>query len=255
MTLYNKKFYAQQQSGSERSAMEVVPIIINFIQPKSVIDVGCGVGNWLSVFSKLGVKDFLGVDGNWVDRQLLKIPQNNFVSHDLTKPLNLNRKFDLVISLEVAEHLPERYAETFVDSLINLGSVVLFSAAIPYQGGIPHVNEQFPDYWAELFRKRNFVFIDAIRPKIWYNDKVEYWYCQNIVLYVNQKAIDNYHRLMKEIKAPQSYPLSIVHPRAYLEHTKAVGISNLPLREIIGSLPVATSRTIKRKALRIRKQQ
>lgn len=235
--------------------MEVVPMILKFIQPKSVIDVGCGIGTWLSVFSKLGIRDFLGVDGDWVDKQLLKIPENNFVSHDLTKLLGINRKFDLVVSLEVAEHLYERYAETFVNSLVNLGSVVLFSAAIPFQGGIPHVNEQFPDYWAELFGKYNFVPIDAIRPRIWYNDKVEYWYCQNIILFVNQNVIDNYPLLKAEIKTPKAYPLSIVHPRAYLEHTKAVGISHLPLREIVASLPVATSRTIKKKMLNIRKQK
>jgi cyclopropane fatty-acyl-phospholipid synthase-like methyltransferase len=180
MSTYNKRFYLNQQSGSKKSAKEIVPIVLNLIQPKSVIDIGCGIGTWLSVFAEQGVSDFLGVDGEWVNKKLLQIPKENFAYRDLTKPLEINKRFDLVVSLEVAEHLPNSYAQTFVDSLITLGPVILFSAAIPYQGGRHHVNEQWPDFWVQLFRKKDYAVVDAIRRRIWQNNRVNYWYILKI---------------------------------------------------------------------------
>lgn len=98
--------------------------------------------------------------------------------HDLTTSLKSDRLFDLVMSLEVAEHLDAKYAETFVDSLTNFGPVILFSAAVPFQGGEHHVNEQWPSYWEELFAKKGYVAVDAIRKHIWQNPEVEWWYAQ-----------------------------------------------------------------------------
>ena len=92
----------------------------------------------------------------------LPIPKKNFFAVDLKRPLQLERRFDLVLSLEVAEHLPEECAATFVESLIGLGSVILFSAAIPFQGGTHHVNEQWSNYWVKNFQEREYVVIDTL---------------------------------------------------------------------------------------------
>lgn len=135
MQLYTEQFYIDQRKSSRRSANEIVPLVLELIQPKSVIDVGCGVGAWLSVFRECGIEDILGVDGNWVDKNMLEIPENRFLVFDLTTPVLMNRHFDLVVSLEVAEHLPSECAEIFIDSLTRLGPTILFSAAIPFQGG------------------------------------------------------------------------------------------------------------------------
>lgn len=94
------------------------------------------VGTWLSVFREKGVKDIVGIDGDYVDQNMLHIPEGAFIALDLTQPIKLNREFDLVVSLEVAEHLPIECAETFVETLTSLGAVILFSAAIPFQGAI-----------------------------------------------------------------------------------------------------------------------
>src|SRR5215467_13018648 len=139
-TPYTVDFYKIHRQGSRRSASQIVPLVLELVQPKSVIDVGCGVGAWLSVFNECGVEDFYGLDGEYVDRNMLEIPHQRFLAVDLTKPIQLNRQFDLVVSLEVAEHLPDNCAEMFVDSLTKLGRVILFSAAIPHQGGTRHVN-------------------------------------------------------------------------------------------------------------------
>src|SRR5262249_35913095 len=135
--------------GSRRSAEQVVPLVLELIRPRSVIDVGCGTGSWLAVFQEAGVGEVLGVDGRWAERKMLEVPEGRVLVFNRKNPLRLRRRSDLVLSLEVAQHLPERCAATFVDSLTRLGPVVLFSAAIPFQGGHGHVNEQWPEYWVK----------------------------------------------------------------------------------------------------------
>ena len=95
---------------------EVVPLVMELVKPQSVLDVGCGIGNWLKVFEEQGIGDYKGVDGSYLDKNLLKIPIHNFEARDLQQSFSLGRKFDLVVSLEVAEHLDERYADQFVHS-------------------------------------------------------------------------------------------------------------------------------------------
>lgn len=182
------EFSYDPESYNVDSAEEIVPIIMEWINPKSVIDVGCGTGTWLSVFRKLGVQSVLGIDGSHVDKNLLHISSQEFLEHDLIEPIHFDRKFDLVISLEVAEHIPEESAEIFVDTLISLGDYILFSAAIPHQGGDGHLNEQWPSYWNKKFRERGFTLHDYIRPLVWNNEKVKPWYKQNIFLAVHHKC-------------------------------------------------------------------
>jgi cyclopropane fatty-acyl-phospholipid synthase-like methyltransferase len=215
--LYKDDFFKKHQSGSKKSAREIVPLIIELINPKSVVDVGCGVGEWLATFKENGIEDIIGIDGPWVNKQLLKIPQNQFIQTDLTQPIFLKRKFDLVTSLEVAEHLPKECAPTFIHALTNLGSTVMFSAAIPLQRGTHHVNEQWPDYWKKLFEAEDYTTIDAIRRQVWQNPNVEAWYAQNILIYVNQNELEIYPKLKAAQKDTRQDQLSIVHPRIFIE--------------------------------------
>lgn len=132
---YNKQFFEHQKNMSILSAKEVVPLIINVLDPKSVVDLGCGTGTWLSVFFESGISDILGIDGPWARNVQKLIPETKFVYSDLSEPIQIEKKFDLAISLEVAEHLPEEKADQFIKSLTGLSPVVLFAAAIPGQGG------------------------------------------------------------------------------------------------------------------------
>ena len=88
------------------------------------------------------------------------------MAYDLKKSLNLGRDFDLVLSAEVAEHLPLEVSDIFIDSIIKHGKVILFSAAAPGQGGTCHVNEQWQDFWVKKFRERGYVPIDFLREKL-----------------------------------------------------------------------------------------
>ena len=186
------------------AAEQVLPVLFSIFKPKSIIDVGCGLGNWIEVAKKMGIEEVVGVDGSYVNRTLLKIDDKEFVESDLTKPFDLGRKFDLAICLEVAEHLPDYSAEGLVKSITNHTDVVMFSAAIPGQGGQNHINEQWPTYWQELFQKYDYDMIDFFRPKIWNNTKIERWYRQNMFLVV-KKGHTLSDRGSKEI-------VSLVHP-------------------------------------------
>jgi cyclopropane fatty-acyl-phospholipid synthase-like methyltransferase len=214
--LYTKEFYKWQQNGSQLSAAATIPFVLNLIQPKSVVDVGCGVGTWLSVFKENGIQNCLGIDGSYVDPNMLMIPPTEFLAHDLKKPILVDRAFDLVVSLEVAEHLPHENAETFIDSLTRLGNAILFSAAIPHQGGSGHINEQWPEYWVELFSQKGYVAIDCLRHMLWDINSVEAWYAQNIFIFIKQTRLDDYAKLKSLLRKDVSKQLSLVHPRTYL---------------------------------------
>lgn len=133
----------------------------------------------------------------------------------MEKPLCLDRKFDLAISLEVAEHLKESVSKRFIDSLTNLAPVVLFSATIPYQSGTSHVNEQWPKYWADIFKSKGYVGIDYLRDKIWDDERVVYWYAQNTILYVNRDYLSTNKKLQLEYEKTEGRVLSRVHPQVY----------------------------------------
>ena len=216
MQPYSENFYKNLQKGSRGSAREIIPIVLDLVRPKSVIEVGCGVGSWLSVFREFGVQDFVGVDGHWIEEKMLEIPPERFLSFDLKKPFQMDRVFDLVVSLEVGEHLPQECAGIFVDSLTRLGSIVLFSAAIPFQGGTNHVNEQWPEYWIRYFQEQHYQVIDCIRKNIWENNNVEWWYAQNIFMFVKNDCLENYPLLKREFENTNISPLSVVHPKNYL---------------------------------------
>jgi SAM-dependent methyltransferase len=217
MALYNEHFFDNIRTGSHRSAEEIVPLIMDLLHPRSVLDVGCGVGAWLEVFRQHGVDDIFGVDGSYVETQTLEIPAHCFAAHDLTQPLSLSRPFDLVMSLEVAEHLPHTSAETFIASLTRLGPAVLFSAAIPFQGGTHHVNEQWPEYWAAYFQRHDYVALDCLRPRLWQNAAVEWWYAQNMLLFVHKDRVAQYPALRGASASSAAPPAALVHPRKYLE--------------------------------------
>lgn len=167
----------------DRSAEIVVPVLLSMIDVKSVVDVGCGIGNWLKAFSENNVKDIYGIDGKHLNPADFKLSEDVLLRVDLEKPFQLDRKFDLAVSIEVAEHISPRNAKSFVESICKLSDTVVFSAAAPGQGGQNHLNEQPPSYWIEIFRENGFDFEDRIRPLIWNEKDVQTWYKQNMLLF------------------------------------------------------------------------
>lgn len=211
---YNKGFYIQQMKESRTSASHVLPVLFEYYKPKSVIDIGCGTGSWLAEYVANGVNDIIGIDGDYVDRPMLQIPRDKFLPHDLSKAsdIRLGRRFDLAMSLEVAEHIPHDLSQDFIGWITGLADVVMFSAAIPYQGGTDHVNENWIEYWALIFRKFSFYPLDIIRSRIWNNPNVCWWYRQNIIVYARESVMSTLFPAFDK----KTIPPSLVHPEIFL---------------------------------------
>jgi hypothetical protein len=212
---YSKAFFVAQKDRSYNSAKHIVPLIRQIAPIHSVCDVGCGLGMWLRVFLEAGVEDIVGADGHWVDTDSLIIPVSAFHHADLRESFRLDRRFDLAISIEVAEHLPESRSASFVEDLTRLAPLVLFSAAIPRQGGTDHINEQWQSYWAAVFARYDFEACDVVRPLIWNNTEIARWYRQNIILFCRRDFLQNVPGLTGP--TANGLPLSVVHPQQYTE--------------------------------------
>ena len=208
---YDETFFASVHSGARRSANAALPRLLELVPARSLVDVGCGWGTWMRAALDLGVAEVAGVDGEWVDPDKLEVPADTFRQADLASPLYLDRRYDLAISLEVAEHLPEAAAAGFVASLVGLAPIVAFSAAIPDQGGHGHLNEQWPAYWADLFAQHGYEPVDALRPLLWNDERVDWWYAQNLVIYAGPDALSR-HPPLGEHPQRGLTPLSLVHP-------------------------------------------
>lgn len=174
---YSADFYEIIRAGCRRSAAAVVPTVYELVKPRRVVDVGCGEGLWGREFVERGC-EVLGVDGDYVQDPLIP-----FRAVDLEQPFySSDYVADLAVCLEVAEHLSPERAESFVTDLCRLAPVVLFSAAIPCQGGNDHRNERWASYWVRLFECNDFHVSGDLRWRFWNDDQIEPWYRQNLLV-------------------------------------------------------------------------
>lgn len=195
--LYGDDFYKSQMDGSYLGATRYVQHLLKIYRPRSVADVGCGRGTWLKAFRESGVEKVFGFDGIWNSQEKMIDGAIRFFPADLNKPISTQEeKFDLAISLEVAEHLKEESAGTFVRTVTGLSDVVMFSAAYTRQGGTDHINEQPHTYWARMFIEQGYMPYDVFRPVFWGDPAIEFWYQQNTFLYVKNQSDIN--RLLKD---------------------------------------------------------
>jgi len=208
--------FAEERRRTLLSAAIVARRVLEIMPVRSVVDVGSGVGLWLKAFAESGVERELGIDGDYTDRDRLEIDRACFVGHDLNQPLaglQLGR-FDLAMSLEVGEHLLPSRADSLVDDLCALSDLVMYGAAIERQGGDYHVNEQWQSYWVQKFVGRGYLAYDVLRPAIWSEPEVYYWYKQNTILYVKRGSAAHAH-FEKRFHAPSTAMFDIVHPELY----------------------------------------
>jgi len=183
---YDESFFDFIDTTALQSAAVVVPLLKSLLAIEDLVDFGCGRGAWLRVWQQSGISSVVGVDSELVDTARLLFEPSSFVAHDLSSPIDLSRRFSLVQSLEVAEHIEPALAETFIENLQRHGDAVLFSAALPGQCGIQHVNERPFGYWRKLFQQHGFVALDPLRPRLIAQAEVAWWYRYGLLLYVRE---------------------------------------------------------------------
>jgi SAM-dependent methyltransferase len=213
---YARKFYSERRHNTlyaARTILEHVFTIAGDIQ--SVVDIGCGTGTWLTAATENGARQIVGVEGPWLDRSLLEIDSDCLVVTDLEQPISLPRRFDLAVSLEVAEHLSASRASSFVHDLCAASDLVLFSAAVPAQGGKHHINERFPSYWAQLFEEKDYLLFDCVRGPIWQDRRIPFWYRQNTLLFARQHSLPA-QRVSAAHARQRAMPLlDCIHPELF----------------------------------------
>jgi SAM-dependent methyltransferase len=210
--VYRSGFFQRQNSTSARSASRIVPFVTDLIDPKSVLDVGCGSGAWSRAFLENDVSSLRAIDGGYA-RSALLIDDGHFTPVNLASFDGNLGTFDLVACIEVAEHLNADRASGFVELLCKHSPAILFSAAPPGQGGTHHVNEQPLSYWVEHFAKRGYRLFDIIRPAFWHDETVQWWHRQNMVIFAdknNQGLID----ILEQKRDVTSAFIDVVHPDA-----------------------------------------
>lgn len=233
---YDSAFFRRNVSNSRLAAEAIVPLLLAEMPIQSAVDIGCGTGAWAATLSKLGVPDVLGVDGDYVDHNLLEIQKDKFIPKDLDKPFDLGRTFDLAISVEVAEHLTPTRAPGFVCDLTRLAPIVMFSAALPGQGGLDHRNERWLSYWADLFLTHDYRPLDFLRYQVWNDGHIMFYYRQNLTVFCRADLYPTYSHL------DHKSPVDVVHPELLQRKTHAV--EEPTIGYLLRSLPKAIKRSI-----------
>ena len=204
-SVYPPGFYENRRAQTAHAATTILATLPAFLPRQSLADIGCGTGTWLAAGLASGATDAFGIEGDWVTTEMLDDPRIVFQPHDLEQRFT-GPRVDLAMSLEVAEHLSPARAETFVADLVALAPAVLFGAAIPGQGGVNHVNEQWQSYWAGLFATHGYAPFDVVRPAIWTDAAIPAWYKQNTLLYLNPALA------AESNLTPETARLDLVHP-------------------------------------------
>ncbi|MDH3668918.1 MAG: class I SAM-dependent methyltransferase [Paracoccaceae bacterium] len=235
-SVYDDSFFDYTDGLSITSARRMIPAVQSLLpRVDSVADFGCARGAWLRIWQDCGASRICGLDGDYVDRSSLHIADEAFIIHDLTQPIDLGQKFDLVQSLEVAEHLPRASAEIFVGSLTSHSEIVLFSAAPPGQGGAHHVNERPYEFWRDIFAKQGFQLFDCVRPVLLRDTAIQPWYRFNSFLYVHADRVKDLSETVRQTRILDSAPIADVSPFAFKLRKAVASCLPAPVQNRIAS--------------------
>ena len=238
MSIYNNSFYINQVNEAHTSASLYCEILSKYLIPSSVVDVGCGRGPWLKAFNDLSIKhdksqSLTGIDGPWNSKDDLILSDVDFIGYDLNTlgELNLNKRYDVAISVETAEHIEKASTSSFIKNICTLSDVVIFSAAFTTQGVIYHINERLHSEWADFFILNDFSVYDIFRPFVWGNKNVKYWYQQNVFLYVkNNSEFSNTLAKQKIFPVENLLFMDAVHPLLFSERLSYLGVSKYTMQ-------------------------
>jgi SAM-dependent methyltransferase len=166
------------------SAPVMAESIVAEFNPASVVDVGCGTGALLAALQRAGL-ECLGLDYSEASLRMAQARGLRVEKLDLCSASPGPRHFDVAISVEVAEHLPERCVDRYVDYLCHLAPAIVFTAATPGQGGWAHLNEQPHEFWIAKFRDRGFELVQEVSERWrhqWKRSNVAWFYHTNVMI-------------------------------------------------------------------------
>ena len=158
--VYGASFFAEwggDNAEYRRSARAMAEVIFEQYQPSTVLDLGCGAAMHAGRLAELGVQVTCADAFECpADRRAPNIER--VISVDLMEPLEpaFLPRADLVLCLDVAEHLPDSHHDVLVRNCTTFSDTVVFSAAPPGQGGIGHINEQPRGYWIDAFHNAGY---------------------------------------------------------------------------------------------------
>jgi SAM-dependent methyltransferase len=236
---YDREFFDFVDASAGRSARRFTELVSQQVlaarRVASVIDVGCGRGVWAAEWRRRGATRVLGVDGDYVPRDTLLIPEECFLAADLSRGFDAGARFELVQCLEVAEHIAPESADNLIDGLVRHGDLIVFSAAVPGQGGEHHVNERAYAYWRDMFEARGYQMYDAIRPLLRSELDVEPWYRYNAFAYANRTGAERLSAQARTQHLPPTQTIPDIAPLAWKLRCRTVAslppeIANLAAR-------------------------
>ena len=224
--MYSASFFEAIDRTSSASAAVFAPLLVSLFMPQRVLDVACGTGAWLRAFKAQGVGYTLGIEGPWTDATEVGRQMDRLVIADLSSgfPTLSGARFDLAISIEVAEHLDRTREQDLVRFLTSHADVIVFSAAIPGQGGTHHVNERWQSHWANLFGGRGYHVVDEIRRFLWEDDRIDPCLRQNLLVYVHGGLLREVTERLRHVLGDRfrTVPLDVVHPRLFEERMRVI---------------------------------
>lgn len=232
--MYPAEWHRIYGDATGESARRVLPPLLSLFAARSLVEVGCGNGHWTQAAIDTGVTDYAVVDGPWNNRDHLLVDRARFVEADLSAPLHLGRRFDMALCLEVAEHVREESAAALVRSLAEASDVVVFGAAIPWQGGHGHINEQWPSWWRPHFEALGYRPYDLVRPRHWTDSAIHYWYRQNVFVYVNEANAEASAKARGVAGAGEIALFDAVHPEKF---ASVATYESLVLKRLLRRLP------------------
>lgn len=213
--IYTEVFWEMNARHATALAGPVAEYLADRISVRSLVDLGCGQAIILArVAVRCNAKELMGIDGSYAASRV-RIPPNRFLPLDLeTANLHMlvQNSFDLAMCLEVVEHLTFPAADRIIDWMCGHASVILFSAAIPGQGGYGHINEQWPSYWIERFKRRDFEVDGAVRAALWDRQEIPCYYRQNLLMFYRRGTVMRV--------AGSDFTQDVVHPELYTDKTR-----------------------------------
>lgn len=149
--LYNEDFVGRTDLRDKEWTHDFCEVILGIFNPRSIIDFGCGTADILLPFEKKGLV-VKGIDGSSVCISNAMIRKENLELFDLRREYCPEIEYDLCFCLEVAEHIEEKFSRVLIENLTKVSRTVVFTAAVPGQTGISHINLKSPEWWVGKFQ-------------------------------------------------------------------------------------------------------